>query len=358
MKSDISRSQKVIEFNKKTQTTTSLIFVSRPRCLKGFSAWEEKAIFNFILFLKIRSFDEWVQEIVEVSELCEIRGSGNKNYARNSFFFSVLCKKDFERLDWELWCQVLCWTHGKLQEFSCAGETLPDQVNSFLVSQADQSVTVDSDNLHPGLRRNMNILSVATNDVMFACTNWSITNILWNLFYLCTLFHGTISNLLPKCCSSPMLCWSLAHAVPPLVGLPNWSLLLVASWLDIHVTKCKLTLAKREMQIIFAESGPVRGQSAPCNIIARLSVCACSLHKCKSFKQQFEWRLHVTSCPKLLVACPVLSGRGRPLPASWFQFSVRESFVYALALRSAWLWSPTMCPDRLNGFDCSLELVS
>ena len=163
MKSDISRSQKVIEFNKKTQTTTSLIFVSRPRCLKGFSAWEEKAIFNFILFLKIRSFDEWVQEIVEVSELCEIRGSGNKNYARNSFFFSVLCKKDFERLDWELRRQVLCWTHGKLQELSCAGETLPNQVNSFLVSQADQSVTIDGDNLHPGLRRHMNILRVTTN---------------------------------------------------------------------------------------------------------------------------------------------------------------------------------------------------
>ena len=62
-------------------------------------------------------------------------------------------------------------------------------------------------------------------------------------------------------------------------------------------------------------------------------VCVCSLHKCMSFKQEFEWRLHVTSRPKLLG--PVLSGRGRPLPASLFRFTVR-----ARPVRSS---SPTPC---------------
>ena len=54
----------------------------------------------------------------------------------------------------------------------------------------------------------------------------------------------------------------------------------------------------------------VRGQSAPCNIIARLSVRSI---KCMSFKEQFEWRLHVTSRPKLLVrSCPVMVAHSLP----------------------------------------------
>ena len=46
-------------------------------------------------------------------------------------------------------------------------------------------------------------------------------------------------------------------------------------------------------------------------------------------------------------ARPVLSGRGCPLPASW---SVRESNVYALVLRSAALWSPTQNAGLFESF--------
>ena len=45
---------------------------------------------------------------------------------------------------------------------------------------------------------------------------------------------------------------------------------------------------------------------------------------------------------------PVLSGRRRPLPASWFVRESIHSFVYALALRSSiscQLWSPTLALD-------------
>ena len=106
--------------------------------------------------------------------------------------------------------------------------------------------------------------------------------------------------------------------------------------------------------------GPGQGQSAPCNIIARLYVC--SLHKCMSLKQQFEWRLHVTYHPKLILVwswsptpCSLaliqsaavckftrsrsnqLLGCGRPLCAGWFEsfrLFVRacESSVSGLAL--------------------------
>ena len=47
---------------------------------------------------------------------------------------------------------------------------------------------------------------------------------------------------------------------------------------------------------------------------------------------------------------PVLSGRGHPLPASWFR-----ARVYALVLGSLGLVSHSV-PGRLNRFDCSLEL--
>ena len=110
--------------------------------------------------------------------------------------------------------------------------------------------------------------------------------------------------------------------------------------------------------------GPVRGQSAPCNIIVcpSVCVCVCSLHKCMSFKQQFEWRLHVTSRPKLLVR-PIRLWS--PTPCQLVSIVlvrgmvVCESIVYALALRSAsWVAVAHSVPGRLNRFDCSLELAS
>ena len=84
---------------------------------------------------------------------------------------------------------------------------------------------------------------------------------------------------------------------------------------------------------LVAESGP----SGPVGSLQHYcaSVChVCSLHKCMSFKQQFEWRLHVTSRPKLLVrSCPVVVAHS--LPACFDSVRAR--------VRSAWLWSPTLC---------------
>ena len=82
--------------------------------------------------------------------------------------------------------------------------------------------------------------------------------------------------------------------------------------------------------------------------LLRMCVCVClsvcSLHKCMSFKQQFEWRLHVTSRSKLLVRSgPVVVAH---FPASWFRSSVQ----WASALRSAGLWSPTLCPAGAGSF--------
>ena len=79
----------------------------------------------------------------------------------------------------------------------------------------------------------------------------------------------------------------------------------------------------------------VRGQSAPCNIIARLSVCL-SVRSINAWVSNSSLNGGSTWRPVRSFS----SGHGRPLPASWVQFS---SQVYALALRSAGLWSPTLC---------------
>ena len=63
-----------------------------------------------------------------------------------------------------------------------------------------------------------------------------------------------------------------------------------------------------------------------------------------SFKQQFEWRLHVTSRPTLLVrSFPVLVAHSLPAGFMGFDRQCASPFIDALALRSAGLWSPTLC---------------
>ena len=86
--------------------------------------------------------------------------------------------------------------------------------------------------------------------------------------------------------------------------------------------------AKKRKEI-FAESGP----SAPVGSLQHycMSVClsVCSLHKCMSFKQQFEWRLHVTSHPKLLVRSgPVVVAHS--LPAGFDSVRVGVHSLYCL----------------------------
>ena len=58
---------------------------------------------------------------------------------------------------------------------------------------------------------------------------------------------------------------------------------------------------------IWARQGPVGSLQHYCASVG-LCVCVYSLHKCMSFKQQFEWRLHVTNRPNSK-ASPVLSSR-------------------------------------------------
>ena len=92
---------------------------------------------------------------------------------------------------------------------------------------------------------------------------------------------------------------------------------------------------------VWARQGPI-GSLQHC---ASVCVSVCSLHKCMSFKQHFEWRLHVTSRPKLLVkSCPVVVAHSLPAgfdcaPISWF-----------VASHSV--------PGCLNRYHCSLELAT
>ena len=75
-----------------------------------------------------------------------------------------------------------------------------------------------------------------------------------------------------------------------------------------------------------------------------LSVC--SLHKCMSFKQQFEWRLHVTSRSKLLVRSgPVVVAHSCQLVSivSTVQCSGRACSI-------SWVVSPTLCPAGAGSF--------
>ena len=57
---------------------------------------------------------------------------------------------------------------------------------------------------------------------------------------------------------------------------------------------------ERERETLLPSLGP-SGASRHLATLLRICMCVCSLHKCMSFKQQFEWGLHVTSRPKLLV---------------------------------------------------------
>ena len=112
-----------------------------------------------------------------------------------------------------------------------------------------------------------------------------------------------------------------------------------------------------------AESGPSGPVGSLQHYCASVRVCVCvsvcSLHKFMSFKQQFEWRLHVTSRPKLLArSCPVVVDHS--LPTSWFRFSPCASpFTPLLSARASisWVVVAHSVPGRLNRFDCSLELA-
>ena len=64
---------------------------------------------------------------------------------------------------------------------------------------------------------------------------------------------------------------------------------------------------------LVAESGPSGPVGSLQHYCACVRVCVCSLHKCMNFKQQFEWRLQVTSRPKLLVRSgPVVVAHSLP----------------------------------------------
>ena len=83
-------------------------------------------------------------------------------------------------------------------------------------------------------------------------------------------------------------------------------------------------------------------------------VCVCSLHKCMSFKTAV-W-MEATRDVPFKASCAVLSGRGWPLPASWFRLSGAR--VYTLALRSVGLWSPSLCPPCAGSLFESFRLFA
>ena len=117
----------------------------------------------------------------------------------------------------------------------------------------------------------------------------------------------------------------------------------------------------------------VRLQLAPCNIIARLSVCVCvcvcvCLSVCLSvclfapWMHEFQtavWMEAPRDVPSK-ASRPVLSSRGRPLPASGFhgfRLWVRESIHWRARAPISWVVVAHSVPGRLNCFYCSLELV-